>query len=1224
MRGVIHFNRRAVMQVPVNPQLAVLRQRVAAHYLADEAVIVRRCIDNAALSGALRTAIASDAAALIHAVRKHAKPSIMEAFLAEYQLSTKEGLALMCMAEALLRVPDDVSVTALIEDKVAAGDWQSHLGHSASRLMNTASWGLLVAAKLFRADDVGGLLETLRRLTQRLSGPVVRNVALQVMRQMGRQFVLGRNIVEAQRHAALWQAKGYGYSYDMLGEAARTGADAERYLQAYGSALAAIGATAKSDDIRLNPGISVKLSALNCRYQWSQREQVLADLVPKLLTLCLQAKVFKVGLNIDAEESDRLELSLDIIEAVLSAPELAGWDGFGVVVQAYGQRASFVLDWLYGLAVQCDRRIMVRLVKGAYWDSEIKRAQVLGLAGFPVFTRKASTDVAYIACAKQLLDMTDRIYPQFATHNAHSVAAILKMAEDHTVFEFQRLHGMGESLFKLVMARHAVRCRIYAPVGAHSDLLAYLVRRLLENGANSSFVNKMADPAIAPEDIARDPFSLVESVKCIGSTSISQPRAIFGGQRRNALGFDVTDRMQWRSLEPAMKAFKASHWQASPRLGISTDVESRHMQAGTPVINPADTHDIVGHVVEAHDWEVDAAIDAAEAGFVAWSSLTPAVRSERLFRVADMFERHAPELIALAIREAGKTVTDAIGELREAVDFARFYAVEASRVNGSGRGIVTCISPWNFPLAIFSGQILANLAAANVVIAKPAPQTPLIAARAVTLMHAAGVPRAAVQLLPGNGEDIGARLVASERMNGVCFTGSTTTAQLINRVMADCAPPDAALIAETGGLNAMIVDSTALPEQVVAQVLESAFQSAGQRCSALRILYLQADIAERILTMLAGAMDALVIGDPWLLSTDVGPVIDEQAQRKINDYIEAKFLAGQVIKRLRTPSANACSGFFVAPTVIRVPGIEALETEIFGPVLHVATFEAAQLDAVIDAINAKGFGLTFGMHSRIDERINRVCERIRVGNIYINRNQIGAVVGSQPFGGEGLSGTGPKAGGFHYVPRLQSSSALLAGHASQAATVDAPTLQRALDDVVALAVARGGVRRGQIADANLGPLAQLDDEPVYLPGPTGELNRLSYQARGVILCLGPTLELLREQCAAALSQGNRVVVVSPLAPRISADLLGAGLPAVFVEGVLSAPALIAVAGLDAVANGGGVVQHRAYRAALARRQGAIVPLISDASELPRFVIERHLCVDTTAAGGNASLIASAE
>ncbi len=1207
-------------------ELHLLRQRIADHYLADETSTVRGCVDRAKISEAHRALIATEAAALIHTVRRQSKPSIMEAFLAEYPLSTKEGLALMCMAEALLRVPDADTVIALIEDKVGAGDWQSHIGQSASSLMNTASWGLLVASKLLHTNNEQGLLETLRQMTRRMASPVICKVALQVMKHMGRQFVLGRDIDEAQQQGAQWQSRGYTYSYDMLGEAARTEVDAERYFRAYQSALNSIALSAKSADIHFNPGVSVKLSALNCRYEWRQRQQVIAELVPRLKRLCLQAKHYNIGLNIDAEEADRLELSLDVIQAVLASPELTGWNGFGIVVQSYGPRASFVLDWIYALAKQYDRRVMVRLVKGAYWDTEIKRAQVLGLDGYPVFTRKVNTDVSYLACARQLLGMTDRIYPQFATHNAHTVAAILNMAENSATFEFQRLHGMGEALFRAVLSQQAVRCRIYAPVGEHRDLLAYLVRRLLENGANSSFVNKMADSEIAPEDIARDPFATIAALEDrIFNASVVKPADLFGGARRNALGWDISDRNQWQSIETDMAAFKSNQWRSAPMLANPSPAAQSTLKLGrsSSIYNPANSTDIVGVVVEATLADVDSAVNAAHIGFSSWSSRSPSDRGDLLRGVADLFEAHAPELIALLTREAGKTAIDAIGELREAIDFARFYALEGARVGGFGRGVVTCISPWNFPLAIFAGQIFANLAAGNVVIAKPAPQTPLIAARLVALMHAAGIPAAAVQLLPGGGGDIGASLAANARIDGVCFTGSTATAQSINRAMAASMAPDAPLIAETGGLNAMIVDATAQPEQVVAHVIESAFQSAGQRCSALRILYLQVDIAEQVITMLLDAMDALVLGDPWCLSTDIGPVIDQQAQQLINDYIEQCSGQGVVLKRTHVPDDVAKTGYFIAPTAIQVAGIEALDREIFGPVLHIATFEASELDAVVDAINAKGFGLTFGMHSRVDTRIAAVSARIRVGNIYINRNQIGAVVGSQPFGGEGLSGTGPKAGGYQYVPRLQASAPLMQAE-SVPADVDAAALRTAIGKVALLAVSGPAARRKQLRAAHLSFGELLDEDTVPMPGPTGELNQLSYHARGVVLCLGPTRELLLAQCAGALAQGNRVVMVSERATSAASALESAGLAIIAIDGALLPQALASVAGFDAVVSGAVLGLLRDYRIALAAREGAILPLITDPTQSARFVVERLICVDTTAAGGNVSLIASAE
>jgi len=777
--------------------------------------------------------------------------------------------------------------------------------------------------------------------------------------------------------------RGYTYSYDMLGEAARTEQDAARYHGAYAHAIAAIAVRAKSADIRENPGISVKLSALHPRYEFSQRDTMLPEMSARALQLAQAAKAANIGLNIDAEEADRLDMSLDVIEEVLSDPSLAGWDGFGVVVQAYTQRCAHVIDWLHALAERLERRIMVRLVKGAYWDTEIKRAQVLGLDGFPVFTRKPNTDVSYIACASKLLSMRERLYPQFATHNAHTAAAIIELAgNDRDSFEFQRLHGMGEALHDVVKQSEGTRCRIYAPVGAHRDLLAYLVRRLLENGANSSFVNQIVDEDVSPETIARDPFELSD-----GTTNpvVAHPSAIFKG-RRNAKGWDITDPVEIARIETGRAEFAQKQWQA----GIAG------FSAPRSILNPSDPSDTVGAVHEAAPEQVRTELDIALAAATTWEATPVEERATILRRAADLYEAHSHEFFALTAREAGKTLLDAVNELREAVDFLRYYANQAKAAEREleARGAIVCISPWNFPLAIFTGQIAAALVTGNVVLAKPAEQTPLIAARAIELLYEAGVPENALRPVYGAG-DVGASLVADSRISGVCFTGSTDVAKTIDRQLAQSAP-DAMLIAETGGLNAMIVDSTALLEQAVGDIVASAFQSAGQRCSALRILYVQRDVEERLLEMLFGAMDSLSIGDPWALSTDVGPVINDQARAGILSYLAQAEGRGRMLKQLDTPMSD---GHFVPPTVIRVNGINEMPREIFGPVLHVARFGSDDLSAVVDTINARGYGLTFGLHTRIDQRVQDIVDQAKVGNFYVNRNQIGAVVGSQPFGG---------------------------------------------------------------------------------------------------------------------------------------------------------------------------------------------------------------------------------
>ncbi|MFV2092000.1 MAG: bifunctional proline dehydrogenase/L-glutamate gamma-semialdehyde dehydrogenase PutA, partial [Hyphomicrobiales bacterium] len=902
-----------------------------------------------------------------------------------------------------------------------------------------------------------------------------------------------------------------------------------------------------------------------------------------------------IGFNIDAEEAERLELSLDVIEAVFSHPSLAGWDGFGVVVQAYGPRAAPVLDWLYALTVALDRRMMVRLVKGAYWDSEIKRAQILGLARFPVFSRKAATDVSYIACARQLLGLTDRLYPQFATHNAHSVAAILHMAEDRTAFEFQRLHGMGEALYDVVARTEETLCRIYAPVGAHSDLLAYLVRRLLENGANSSFVNQIVDVGIPPDEVAADPFEMVAGWSgVVDNPAIRRPSDLFAPKRRNARGWDLTDPGVLAEIEAARAPFHDHVWIAVPLIAGGPLANRK-----TDVLNPAVTHEFVGLLTEASPEDIETAIDAAAEGAAAWSAMSVAERGAILRRAADLFEAGYGEAFALLAREAGKTLPDCVGELREAVDFLCEYAATAEQFpQAPPRGVIACISPWNFPLAIFTGQIAGALAAGNAVIAKPAEPTPLIATWAVRLLHRAGVPRAALQLLPGRGRTVGSALTGDRRIDGVCFTGSTATGRLINRSMAGHGQPNAPLIAETGGINAMIVDSTALPQQAVADIIASAFQSAGQRCSALRCLYIQSDVAENLLQMLFGAMDELCPGNPWDLATDIGPVIDAGAKSKIDNHIEQARADGRLLKQLTSPD----EGHFVAPAVIRIDGIADLGEEIFGPVLHVATFEADEIGAVVEAINATGYGLTFGLHSRIDDRVQEIVGQLRVGNIYVNRNQIGAVVGSQPFGGEGLSGTGPKAGGAAYVPHLQAAErpeyALVAGR-----NVGSGEIQTVLDSLDL-------------------PVDAMTGDAVDLPGPTGESNRLSHHPRGRVLCLGPGAENCRLQAGEALAQGCSALMIAPGASPSEPGAPPGRLAA--IDGVADAEVIGGVSGFHAIVLWAGDDDLRPFRQALSNRDWPLLPLIAEKGVAGRYLIERHICIDTTAAGGNASLLSAAD
>lgn len=1123
-------------------------------------------------SAPFRSRVAQDGADLVRRIRAQGKPGLMEAFLAEYGLSTREGIALMCLAEALLRVPDAPTIDALIEDKIAPSDWSAHLGQASSTLVNASTCGLMLTGAVLR--DGAGLAGLLRGMVRRLGEPVIRTAVARAMREMGAQFVLGESIGEAMTRGAGQERAGYTYSYDMLGEAAMTAADAAAYKRAYEAALAGIAPAVWGRDMRDAPGLSVKLSALCPRYETRQRDRAMAELVPAVRDLARQARAAGMGLTIDAEESERLELSLDVIAAVLADPVLAGWDGFGVVVQAYGKRARAVIDWLHGLAEALDRRITVRLVKGAYWDAEIKRAQVEGIEGFPVYTRKSATDIAYLDCAVALLARTDRIYPQFATHNAHTVAAILALGADRDAYEFQKLHGMGDVLHDLVLAEHGTRCRIYAPVGPHRDLLAYLVRRLLENGANSSFVNRVVDATVPPEDVAGDPFEIW--ARAPGpNPAVTLPKALFGPARVNSAGWDVQDGATLERLTQARARFAETTWEAAPLLACAPAE-----RAPRPQYDPSRPARIVGHV----RWTDPGDVPRAAAAARPWGT-SAEVRARVLEDAADSYEAHTPELCALLAREAGKTLDDSIAEIREAVDFLRYYA-QAARdgVQAPARGTFACIAPWNFPLAIFTGQMAAALAAGNAVLSKPSELAPLVGARATALLHGAGVPRTALQVLPGDGV-IGAALSALPGLEGMAFTGSTATAQRIARAMAADAAPGAPLIAETGGLNAMLVDSTALPEQAVRDIVTSAFRSNGQRCSALRILYVQQDCADRLLTMLKGHMDTLRIGAPWDPATDIGPAISADAAAQINAYVAAAEVEGRLLHRLPVPE----HGHFTAPALLRVQGIAEMEREVFGPVLHVATFKPGEVDAVIDAVNGSGYGLTFGVQTRIDARVEHVARRVRAGNVYVNRNQVGAVVGSQPFGGEGLSGTGPKAGGPDYLARFQAQVPGEGISETDAAVADPR------DVAAALAHAPW-------------PEDPQGTQCHHMPGPTGEMNRLSTVPRGPVLCLGPGRDAARAQAAQARLAGCPAVTVCP-----GGD----------VDGALPLAALAELPHLSAVALWSGADQ-RAARIALAQRDGPLVPLLTEQSFATACRVERHLCADLTASGGNAALMIAAD
>jgi RHH-type proline utilization regulon transcriptional repressor/proline dehydrogenase/delta 1-pyrroline-5-carboxylate dehydrogenase len=1022
------------------PPADALRQRVRAATRADETRTVEALIEAATLPADALDRIAERARDLVRRVREERiGQGGLDAFLHEYGLSTQEGVVLMCLAEALLRIPDADTADALIRDKIGGADWERHVGSSESMFVNASTWALMLTGRLVRFDrDSGRDLGTLlKRLIGRSGEPVIRQAMVQAMRILGRQFVMGRTIEEALDRARGPEKKGYRHSYDMLGEAARTMPDADRYFRSYEAAIAAIGAAAAGRGPIDGPGISVKLSALHPRYEYAQSRRVMEELAPRVIALAEQAKAAGIGFTIDAEEADRLDLSLDLIEAVAGAPSLAGWDGLGLAVQAYQKRAYPLIDWLADLAKRRRRRLMVRLVKGAYWDTEIKLTQERGLDGYPVFTRKLSTDVSYLACAKKLIADGAAFYPQFATHNAHTVAAVMEMAGNRRDYEFQRLHGMGQALYDQVVGEDklGLPARVYAPVGSHEDLLAYLVRRLLENGANTSFVNRIVDEAAPIEEIIADPVARARKLPAKPHPRIPAPRDIYGPERKAARGIDLNDPDSVQRLAREMDGALARRWTAGPIVGGTV-----RPGAGKPVTDPADRRRVIGEVAEADAGALEQALARADLAQEEWDRKPAEERAAALRRAADLYERNMPALMALAVREAGKTIPDAVAELREAVDFLRYYAAQAverfgrpidlpgptgerNRLSLRGRGVFACISPWNFPLAIFTGQVTAALAAGNAVIAKPAEQTPLIAALAVQLLHKAGVPGDVLHLLPGDGARIGGALVADPRIAGVAFTGSTETARHINQMLARREGAIVPLIAETGGQNCMLADSSALPEQVVRDVLASSFQSAGQRCSALRVLFLQQEVADKILTMLKGAMAELSIGDPALLSTDVGPVIDDEAKGVLLKHAERMKREAKLLFELPLPAGTE-EGSFFAPRAFEIDSLARLEREVFGPVLHVIRYRADRLDQVLDAINATGYGLTLGIHSRIDETARRIHERLKVGNSYVNRNMIGAVVGVQPFGGEGLSGTGPKAGGPHYLYRFATERTL--------------------------------------------------------------------------------------------------------------------------------------------------------------------------------------------------------
>jgi len=1173
------------------------------------------------------------------------RQGLVQGLLQEFSLSSQEGVALMCLAEALLRVPDKGTRDVLIRDKISTGNWRPHLGNSQSVFVNAATWGLLLTGRLVATHNETNLSSSLNRLISKGGEPVIRKGVDMAMRLMGEQFVTGETIDEALDNAQSMEAKGFRYSYDMLGEAALTSADAQRYRESYEQAIHAIGAASRGRGVYEGPGISIKLSALHPRYSRAQYARVMDELYPTLLSLTQLAHRYDIGINIDAEEADRLELSLDLLERLCHEPSLDGWNGIGFVIQAYQKRCPYVVDYLIDLARRSQHRLMIRLVKGAYWDSEIKLAQINGLEGYPVYTRKAYTDVSFIACARKLLAAPDAIYPQFATHNAHTLAAVYHLAgpDYHPgQYEFQCLHGMGEPLYEQVVGKEDGRlsrpCRIYAPVGSHETLLAYLVRRLLENGANTSFVNRIADKRIALEELVADPVKTVEQM-ATGDGQLGQPhpriplsRHLYGEARLNSAGIDLSNEQRLASLCKTLLETADHPVQAEPLLAD----ERRSDSPIQPLPNPADHRDLVGQVREASEADVDAALGAAREGFASWRQTPPTQRAEALEKAAELMEARIEPLIGVLVREAGKSYVNAIAEVREAVDFLRFYAAQVRSTFDNDShvplGPVVCISPWNFPLAIFTGQVCAALGAGNSVLAKPAEQTPLIAALGVQLLHEAGIPRAALQLLPGRGETVGARLVADERVRGVMFTGSTAVAALLQRSLAgrlDDQGRSIPLIAETGGQNAMIVDSSALAEQVVVDVMASAFDSAGQRCSALRVLCVQEDVAERVIGMLKGAMAEARLGNPQRLAVDVGPVIDGEARDTIERHLRAMREKGRRVHQIARVDEQECAnGTYVTPTLIELERLDELQQEVFGPVLHVLRFRRTDLGRLLDQINAAGYGLTLGVHTRIDETIAKVIDRAKVGNLYVNRNIVGAVVGVQPFGGEGLSGTGPKAGGPLYLYRLlaQRPDDALLRALDFGGTQTLPEVRRSVAQADA-----GRQFRQWAQDNRHGEIATLYDRFAeqsqrgttrLLEGPTGERNTYSLLPREQVLCLAADSRDLLIQFAAVFAVGSEAVVVDSATTRELIDRLPSTVQARIRR---IADWTGDQERFDAVLHHGDREQLLEVGLRLSQRNGPIVGVQGLASgdtavALERLVIERALSINTAAAGGNASLM----
>jgi RHH-type proline utilization regulon transcriptional repressor/proline dehydrogenase/delta 1-pyrroline-5-carboxylate dehydrogenase len=1242
---------------------AELRHRIRAKTHQDEHQAVTQLLHSNPLPSKAREQVLNDARNLVSDCRRDKNSSgTLDAFLLEFGLSNAEGVALMCLAEALLRVPDALTADRLIAEKIRGGNWGAHSGRSDSLFVNASTWGLMLTGQLVSLDaEITQHTDSwLKRLTATLGEPVIRTAVMQAMKIMGGQYVLGRTIEEGIKRGGKQNDKSTRFSFDMLGEGARTDLDAQQYLRSYSEAIDEIGKTIDLNDrVEQANGISVKLSALHPRYYYSQHQLVMAELLPRIKQLCLQAKQYNIGLSIDAEEAYRLDISLDIFEALARDPDLEGWQGLGFVLQAYQKRAPHVAKWLIGLARETSRRLLVRLVKGAYWDAEIKHAQELGLASYPVFTRKANTDLCYQQCAVILLDAQSEIFPQFATHNAYTASMILTLAGDRE-FEFQRLHGMGHILYAQLKTRlrkqqdKALPVRVYAPVGNHSDLLPYLVRRLLENGANSSFVNRFLDHQTPVEELLDDTRNEVTKSFPYQHGKIAIPTQIFtaaGESRANARGIDLDSPLETGELLASIASTSAE-----PMLSHSIVNGQAVEGALQPSCNPADNNQLIGHYSRADNQSIQQALISAAAAQPHWDQQGSIARAAILDRAADLLERDCSQLMAVVSVEAGRTLDDGISEVREAIDFCRYYALQAAQLQTNaasstdlhGHGVFLCISPWNFPLAIFVGQIAAALAAGNTVIAKPAAQTPAIAACAVRLFHEAGVPTAALHLVLGSGSQIGQLLIPDSRVAGIAFTGSTHTAQTINQQLAQRPGGPIPFIAETGGQNCMIVDSTALPEQVVDDVITSAFLSAGQRCSALRVLFIQSDIADHTLDMLSGAMAAIQAGDPRLLSSDLGPVIDRGAQQELETHIQRMHQEARLVAKVELPE-QCQQGSFVAPHVFELQSLDQLTEEVFGPILHVIRYKADQLPAVLQQINNTGYGLTLGIHSRIEAFAETVYRNTIAGNTYINRNMVGAVVGVNPFGGRGLSGTGPKAGGPNYLLRFSTSKAPV--DSNQTYSLE---LNHSPDNAKAVNIALGAMAKWQATsiDSRLLIIKQCAPEfapiiepiargklanPIQLPGPTGEDNRLSLLGRGPMLLAvtkTDTIANAEKQIASAVVCGCPVIIAADQSHRdileaVQAHYQQSALPKglLQIEPLESLSGIVRDNGIEGMMANSLNKDSTQIRQLMAQRTGSIIPLIEWPENdegynyhwLLWFLSERTRTENLVARGGNTQL-----